>query len=397
MSVAAAEPRRRVDLPVAGMDDRSRRRADRQQRKLSGIECDMATNSIVERPEFQPRALRDDLRSEFLARRVRRDGGSAADRRRSAWCRPGTPSRGQSVGERADMVLVRVRDDEAEQILAWFFSMKTRSGMIRSTPGMSVAGEGDAAIDHHAIFARRRRRSRRARSSCRFRPGPRAGRKPVRSLSSVMALRAFLRPWSLPSVQTRGARIRDRAASIVSIRRRPFATASAPARQCRRKSPSLRRRDASTRDRAAEPAGRGRARRARIAGKSSPRAQSAERLRRSVATARANNASRRGRPRADACEAGGGIGRCRSGGVRQFTPKPTTQPNGARSVEITPSSSRPAQFGAIVQRVVRPFQREPAVAAESLATASAQRDAGDKAESAARSPRAQGSISSALA
>ena len=94
----AADAGRRVDLPVAGMHDEPRRRANGERRALGdrmrdGDELD------VERAQFDAARRWRRCGSGFLARPARRGGAPRRGRRRSGSCRPAR--RGSATAPRA--------------------------------------------------------------------------------------------------------------------------------------------------------------------------------------------------------------------------------------------------------------------------------------------------------
>ena len=129
-----AEARRRIELPVAGVDDDARLGADGEQIDF-GDRMRHRHEFDLERAERQPRSLRDDVNrhlwSAGLGEAARGEQARGETRRIDRAAQPGPQRR-----DGADVILVGVGDDQSEQIGACF-SMKDRSGRIRSTPGIS--------------------------------------------------------------------------------------------------------------------------------------------------------------------------------------------------------------------------------------------------------------------
>ena len=142
-----------VDLPVAGMDDEAGRRADRERRALRDRMGD-GNEFDVERADLEPRARLDDpdrnLRRARLAEPAR-FGEAGGEGRRidlDAEARP-------QLGQRADMVLVRMGDDDADEILLHLLD-EADVGHDEIDARQVVAGEGDAEVDHQPLARLRR-------------------------------------------------------------------------------------------------------------------------------------------------------------------------------------------------------------------------------------------------
>ena len=148
-----ADDRGRVDLPVAGVDDEAGRRPDRQRRAFRDRMGDRHELD-VERADRHARAGPDDLdrnlRRARLAEpaRLGEAGGEGRGVDLSAEARP-------QIGERADVVLVRVGDDDADEVLPHLLD-EADVRHDRVDARQVLAGEGDAEIDHQP-FARLRR------------------------------------------------------------------------------------------------------------------------------------------------------------------------------------------------------------------------------------------------
>ena len=146
----AADQRRRVDLPVAGMDDEAGRGADRQRAAL-GDRMGDGDEFDVERPDVDPLALRDHLDRDLgraglaEAARLGEAGGEAGHVDVDAEPRP-------EFGERADMVLVGVGDDEADEVLLRLLD-EGEVGHDEIDARQILAGEGEAEIDHQPFAA----------------------------------------------------------------------------------------------------------------------------------------------------------------------------------------------------------------------------------------------------
>ena len=149
-SVGSLEERRRVELPVAGVQHGAERRADHQ-RSGSGIEWVMVTQLDIERPDLEaarrrattvtgicgapgsPRALASQQRGR---ERRRKD--------RHVQPRP-------EIEQRAEMILMGMGDDDAGEILALLLD-KADVGQNQVDAGqMLVRGEGDAEIDRQPL------------------------------------------------------------------------------------------------------------------------------------------------------------------------------------------------------------------------------------------------------
>ena len=146
--------------------------------QLSGIEWATAMNSTSKGPIADPLALLDDLKRDIAARRARpavappqaRPRSRRVDRRAQA--RP-------KIGQRADMILVGVGDDDADEILLRPFD-EIDGGHDQIDAGQLLAGETRRRDRPSAICAHSPGRSRRARNSCRFRPSRRGPRTRIR-------------------------------------------------------------------------------------------------------------------------------------------------------------------------------------------------------------------------
>ena len=115
----------------------------------SGIECATGTYSMSNGPSLHALARRDLVQLDLRRAGLRRGGGSRGGRWRSASRRPGTRRRGHSSTSAADMVLVGVGDEDAEQVLALVLD----EAQVRDRRGRCRAG------------------APRRRSPCRNRPG----------------------------------------------------------------------------------------------------------------------------------------------------------------------------------------------------------------------------------
>ena len=146
----AADERRRVDLPVAGMHDEPRRRADRERAALGdrmrdGDELD------VERADVDPAVLRDDPDRDFRRARFAQPSrlGEARGEARHV---DGHAEPRPELGERADMILVRVGDDEADEVVLDLLD-EGEVGHDEIDARQILAREGEAEIDHQPFAA----------------------------------------------------------------------------------------------------------------------------------------------------------------------------------------------------------------------------------------------------
>src|SRR5271165_368153 len=148
-----ADDRGRVDLPVAGMDGEARRRANRECRALRDRMSD-GDEFDVERPDRHALAGPHDLDRNFgcaglpEAARLRESGSEGRSIDLHAEARP-------QIGERADMVFVRMGDDDAGEVLSRLLD-ETDVGHDEIDAGQVVACEGDAEIDHQPLARLRR-------------------------------------------------------------------------------------------------------------------------------------------------------------------------------------------------------------------------------------------------
>src|SRR5208282_2247154 len=145
--------RGRVDLPVASVDDEARWSADRERRALRYRMGDREEFD-VERTDRDPRARLDDLDRNLGRARLAeppRLGKTRREGRRIDLCAEARPQ----LGERADMVLVRMGEDDSGEVLLHILD-EADVGHDEIDAGQVVAGEGDPEIDHQP-FARLRR------------------------------------------------------------------------------------------------------------------------------------------------------------------------------------------------------------------------------------------------
>ncbi len=149
----AADAGRRVDLPVAGVQQQAGRGADGERHALGdgmgdGDELDL------ERADLDAPAHGHDLDRDF-----RRAGLAQAPRfgqtRGEAAHVDGHAERGPKLGQGADVILMRVGDDEADEV-ALDGLHEGEVGHDEIDAGRLVAGEGQAEIDHQPFAPSRR-------------------------------------------------------------------------------------------------------------------------------------------------------------------------------------------------------------------------------------------------
>ena len=106
-----ADARRQINLPIAGMDDEAGRGADGERRAL-GDRMGDGDELDLERPEFDPAADGDDLDRDFRCAGFAQPPRLGKPRREARHIDGDADAR-PKFGQRADVVLVRVSDDDA--------------------------------------------------------------------------------------------------------------------------------------------------------------------------------------------------------------------------------------------------------------------------------------------
>ena len=145
-----ADQRRRIELPVAGVQDVAERRAQRQRMGLGDRVGDMDQRA-VERPDAEALARRHDvdrhaLEAALVELAAQHRGGEARAPDRAAQALP-------EVGDRAEVVLVGVGQHEAAEVLAAARD-EARVGQDDLDAGQRLVGEADAEVDHQPLAAR---------------------------------------------------------------------------------------------------------------------------------------------------------------------------------------------------------------------------------------------------
>ena len=254
----------------------------------------MGTNSISNGPSVRREPCATIVDRHFRRARFgeaagpQQAGGKARRIDRAAETRP-------QRRDGADMVLMRMGDDEAEQILAILLD-EGGSGRIRSTPGMS--GPAKATPQSTMIYLRFFSvRNHRARRSCRFRQDRRAGRR--RFLRSQQPLLLFF--LEIFHAHRAGPRVTS-PASMISVAPSGLSNSIRPCASMPRKRPSRVAPPRTTRTGPSMPPAFS-SQAARIAAKLSPRAQRSS-ASTSVVRQRREKRRRGRRLRADAFEAG---------------------------------------------------------------------------------------------
>ena len=152
-SVTRAQQRVRIDLPVAGVQDRAQRRADRQAVRL-GDRVGQRDQLQLERAELDRAAQRHlgDLRlvqqaglAQLLAQQ---EGGEGRGVDRRLQPRP-------QPGDRADVVLVGVGQHDAQDVVGVLLD-EGRVGQDDLDARRGLVAEGHAEIDHDPLAVVRR-------------------------------------------------------------------------------------------------------------------------------------------------------------------------------------------------------------------------------------------------
>ena len=141
-----AELRRVVELPVAGVEDAAVGRVDQQRIALGDR---MGERDVAEAERAEPEIAAEldrvqrDLPEQPLLLELARDqpGGERRRVERHAEI-------GGEIGDRADMVLMAVGEDDAEQVGAILLD-EGEVGQDQLDPRIIGIGEGQAEIDHH--------------------------------------------------------------------------------------------------------------------------------------------------------------------------------------------------------------------------------------------------------
>ena len=149
-----ADDRRRIELEIAGVEDEALRRAQRDRAHLG--------NGMRERDELHVEGseleagieLHDVDRDLQIAAPLGELGAQHAGRERRRV--DGRLEARPQLDHRADVVLVRVRDEDADEIAAVLLD-EAHVGQDHVDAGVELAlGEGDPAIDHEPLARIRR-------------------------------------------------------------------------------------------------------------------------------------------------------------------------------------------------------------------------------------------------
>ena len=304
-------------------------------RSSNGPSCKRRPGCDLASARSSARRARDSLRVSIRRGREAR----RVDRR---------PQPRPHLDERADMVLVRMGDEDAEEVVLALLD----EGQVRDTSGRcpACAPRRRSPCRNRpgsTCGASRRARSRRARRSCRSRRGRRAAGRRVRPRRRhACSLRAApLRPYpkcTSPALIT-----------AVATRQRPARRAVRARRSSRR---CRARRPRAVRTATAPPSPAARAsQRSRMAEKPRPSSQSAQRAITLVGERSEQRLGARSR-QPSAAERGRRIGQAR-GRRATLTPMPTTTAR-RPPASVSVSSRMPASLAPSGQHVVRPFERE---------------------------------------
>ena len=172
-----ADDRRRIELPVAGMQHVAERRADDQRVRFRD-RVRHRDKLDIERPDIEAAAERHDLDRHIDAERLaealglEQRGGERRRVDRAAQLRP-------QIEQRAEMILMRVGQHEPGDVAPLLDRGSATSGMIRSTPGRSSPRERDAEIDDEPGALAAVAEAVERRDSSRSRRPRRAARRPV--------------------------------------------------------------------------------------------------------------------------------------------------------------------------------------------------------------------------
>ncbi len=143
-----ADHRVRIELPVAGVEHAPVRRVDQQRVRLRNRMRHLDEGE-AERPELEIAAHRDHLELhavgdalflELAADQAHRERGRV-DRHAEIF---------GEIRQRADVILMAVRDDDAEQVVDPVLD-EGQIGQDHVDAGILRIGEGDAEIDHHPL------------------------------------------------------------------------------------------------------------------------------------------------------------------------------------------------------------------------------------------------------
>ena len=143
-----AELRRVVELPVAGVEDAAVGRVD-QQRIALGDRMGERHVAEAERAELEIALHLDDVELDLVGQPLLLElaGDQAGGERRRV---ERHAEIGGEIGDRADMVLMAVGEDDAEQIVAPLLD-EGEIGQDQLDAGIVGIGEGHAEIDHHPL------------------------------------------------------------------------------------------------------------------------------------------------------------------------------------------------------------------------------------------------------
>ncbi len=142
-----ADHGRRIQLPVAGVQDVAKRRAQRQRMRFRDRVSDLDQRA-VERADRKALTRRHDvqrhaLEADVLELAAQDRGGEPRAVDRAAQPLP-------EIGDGAEVILVRVGQHQAAKILAPRLD-EARIGQHDLDPGQGLVGETDAQIDHQPL------------------------------------------------------------------------------------------------------------------------------------------------------------------------------------------------------------------------------------------------------
>ena len=139
-----------VELPVAGVEDAAERRVDDETVPF-GNRVRHRGVAELEVAERQRPAHRDDVELDLLVDalldQLAADEAGGERRRVQRHAEVGG-----EIGDRADMVLVAMRQDDAEQVVAPLLDER-QVGQDQVDAGVRRIGEGHAEVDHHPLAA----------------------------------------------------------------------------------------------------------------------------------------------------------------------------------------------------------------------------------------------------